>query len=59
QTEDGAGGGTLNVERLRLAYRINSALVSHRLGAAAQLERRGAASHLDLFEQPGEYFSNG
>src|SRR5712692_685015 len=34
---------------------INSALVSRRPGAAAQLERRGAASHLDLFEPPRRF----
>jgi hypothetical protein len=34
--------------------RINSVLVSQRLRAAAQLEQRGAASHLDLFEPPAD-----
>src|SRR5882672_5424859 len=37
--------------RRGLRQRIYSALVS-RPTAAAQLELRGAASHLDLFEQP-------
>jgi hypothetical protein len=32
-----------------------SALVSRRPGAAAQLEQRGAASHLGLFEQPASF----
>src|SRR5215813_12188697 len=36
---------------------INSALVSRRPEAVAQLEERGAASHLDLFERPAGFFS--
>src|SRR6266705_1102779 len=53
RADDGALDRTLNVERLRLACGINSALVSRRPLAAAQLERRGAASHLDLSRPPG------
>ena len=52
----GAGGDhpSLGEHFVRyIALRINLALVSRRSGAAAaQLEGRGAASHLDLFEPP-------